>query len=310
MRGKFFHAALTGRESSLVVMATVLIFIILVIRIVQNFFNKKTSTLFPTTLSGQAKWMVLLFGCSSLLAMLALVFETGEIAFDWVTAGLAVLSGISLVFAQLCSMLAMQSGTMVITMVFSTAGLIVPCVFGVLFFNEEMTFWQWSGILIFIAASSLLAASAKDIHQNFSFKTVLLLLGAFFANGGTAVCQKSLTYVNPEGSITLFSLLSFVVPTLVFVLLLFCPVDAEKREPLDRKVYLPTICLAIAMFILNQIVTVATNYVPTSVLFTIPSAGNNIIAAFMAALLFKEKITLKSIIGLTLSVLSLILVVG
>lgn len=294
----------------MVVMAIVLIVLILVIRIVQNFFNKKTSSIFPTTLSGQAKWMALLFGCSSLLAMFALVFETGEIAFDWVTAGLAVLSGISLVFAQLCSMLAMQSGTMVITMVFSTAGLIVPCVFGVLFFNEEMSFLQWSGILIFIAASSLLAASAKDIHQNFSFKTVLLLLGAFFANGGTAVCQKSLTYVNPEGSITLFSMLSFVVPTLVFVLLLFFPVDAEKRESPNRKIYLPTICLAIAMFMLNQIVTVATNYVPTSVLFTIPSAGNNIIAAVMAALLFKEKISLKSIIGLTLSVLSLILVVG
>lgn len=294
----------------LIVMATVLILLILAIRIVQNFFNKKTSSLFPTTLYGQAMWMVLLFGCSSLLAMLTLVFQSDEITFDWTTAGLAVLSGITLVFAQLCSMLAMQSGTMVITMVFSTAGLIVPCVFGVVFFNEEMTLWQWSGILIFIAASFVLAASAKDIHQDFSFKTVLLLLGAFFANGGTAVCQKSLTYVNPEGSITLFSLLSFVVPTLVFVLFLFCPFQAEKREPLNRKIYLPTVFLAIAMFLMNQIVTVATNYVPTSMLFTIPGAGNNIIAAVMAALLFKEKMTLKSMIGLTLSVLSLIMVVG
>ena len=291
-------------------MATVLILLILVIRVVQNFFNKKTSSLFPNTLYGQAMWMVLLFGCSSLLAMLTLVFQTDEITFDWITVGFAVLSGFTLVFAQLCSMLAMQSGTMVITMVFSTAGLIVPCVFGVLFFNEKMTLWQWSGILIFIAASFVLAASAKDIHQNFSFKTVLLLLGAFFANGGTAVCQKSLTYVNPEGSITLFSLLSFVVPTMVFVLFLFFPFQAEKREPLNRKIYLPTVFLAIAMFLMNQIVTVATNYVPTSMLFTIPGAGNNIIAAVMAALLFKEKMTLKSMIGLTLSVLSLIMVVG
>ena len=291
-------------------MGTVLILLILAIRIVQNYFNKKTSSLFPTTLYGQAMWMVVLFGCSSLLAMLTLVFQADGIAFDWITAGFAVLSGTTLVFAQLCSMLAMQSGTMVITMAFSTAGLIVPCVFGVLLFNEEMTIWQWSGILIFIVASFLLAASAKDIHQNFSFKTVLLLLGAFFANGGTAVCQKSLTYVNPEGSITLFSLLSFAVPTLLFVLLLCCPIDNEKREPLSRKLYLPTIFLALAMFLLNQIVTVATNYVPTSVLFTIPGAGNNIIAAVMAAMLFKEKITLKSIIGLALSVFSLILVVG
>ena len=116
--------------------------------------------------------------------------------------------------------------------------------------------------------------------------------------------------MNPEGSITLFSLLSFVVPTMVFVLFLFCPFDAEKQEPLNRKIYLPTVFLAIAMFLMNQIVTVATNYVPTSMLFTIPGAGNNIIAAVMAAMLFKEKITLKSMIGLTLSVLSLILVVG
>ena len=58
--------------------------------------------------------------------MLTLVFQTDDITFDWMTAGFAVLSGITLVFVQLCSMLAMQSGTMVITMVLSTAGLIVP----------------------------------------------------------------------------------------------------------------------------------------------------------------------------------------
>lgn len=299
-----------AQKGSLVVMGILLIILILAIRIVQNFFNKKTSAEFPTTVYGQAMWMVLLFGCSALLAMFTIVFQTGEITFDWITAGLAVLSGITLVFAQLCTMLAMQSGTMVITMVFSTAGLIVPCVFGVLFFNEEMTSWQWIGILVFIAASFILAVSAKDIHQNFSFKTLLLLVGAFFANGGTMVCQKALTYLNPEGSITLFSLLSFAVPTLIFVCFLLCPADAGKREPLSRKIYMPTVVLALAMFLLNQIVTVATNYIPTSILFTVPGAGNNIIAAVMAAILFQEKLSMKTIVGLTLSVLSLILVVG
>ena len=73
---------------------------------------------------------------------------------------------------------------------------------------------------------------------------------------------------------------------------------------------MPTVILALAMFLLNQIVTVATNYLPTSLLFTIPGAGNNIIAAIMAAMLFQEKLTLKTITGLILSVLSLILVVG
>ena len=150
----------------------------------------------------------------------------------------------------------------------------------------------------------------KGYPSEFLVQDAAVARGCVFANGGTMVCQKALTYLNPEGSITLFSLLSFAVPTLIFVCFLLCLADAGKREPLSRKIYMPTVVLALAMFLLNQIVTVATNYIPTSILFTVPGAGNNIIAAVMAAILFQEKLSLKTIVGLTLSVLSLILVVG
>lgn len=286
------------------------IIMIILMRVIQNYFTKRSSALFPDSIPGRVKYMAWLFAMSSLLAMVSLVTGGGIERFDWITVGMATLSGITLVIAQLCMFLAMQSGTMVITSAFMTAGLIVPCVFGVLIFGETMTAWQWCGVAVFIAASFLLSASAKDQNENFSGKTVLLLLGIFLANGGTMLCQKALTYINPTGSVTLFSFCSFAVPAVAFSLYLMVAASRGVTETLNRKIYVPIALLAVALFLINQMVTEATKYVPSAILFTVPSGGNNVIAALLASLCFKEKMTVKSTIGLLLSVVSLVLVLG
>jgi multidrug transporter EmrE-like cation transporter len=173
-----------------------------------------------------------------------------------------------------------------------------------------MTAWQWYGVVVFIVASFLLSASAKDQNNKFSGKTVLLLLGTFLANGGTMLCQKALTYINPTGSVTLFSFCSFAVPAVAFSLYLMVAASRGVTETLNRKIYVPIALLAVALFLINQMVTEATKYVPSAILFTVPSGGNNVIAALLASLCFKEKMTVKSTIGLLLSVVSLVLVLG
>ena len=65
-RGEFIPGRINRQRKFVGSYGNSFVFLILAIRIVQNFFNKKTSSLFPTTLYGQAMWMVLLFGCSSL----------------------------------------------------------------------------------------------------------------------------------------------------------------------------------------------------------------------------------------------------
>ena len=102
------------------------IIMILLMRVVQKYTTKQSSALFPEGINGRVRYMAWLFALSSLLA-LAMLFVGGGIGhFDWLTVGMATISGITLVVAQLCMFLAMQSGTMVITSAFTTAGLIVP----------------------------------------------------------------------------------------------------------------------------------------------------------------------------------------
>jgi len=168
--------------------------------------------------------------------------------------------------------------------------------------------WQWVGIFVFIVASYLLAASAKNSYSNFSYKTVFLLVGSFLANGTTMLCQKMLTFTNPNGNISLFSLFSFAIPAIIFALSLPFGKKENKQEKLNSKIYLPILLLAIALFIINQFATAATKYVSSAVLFALINGGNTIIAAVIAAIFYREKPTWRSITGLVLGLASLMLV--
>lgn len=63
----------------------------------------------------------------------------------------------------------------------------------------------WICIAVFLAAAYMLAGSAKDTNPKFSWKTVVLLVGTFVLNGVTMLCQKTVTYIDPDSSISLFS---------------------------------------------------------------------------------------------------------
>ncbi len=286
------------------------IWVILLLRIVQNFCSKRSSQLFPASMLGQAQYMACLFAISFLLGGIAMCFDPVAFKPDGGMLVIAAVSGATLVLAQLCMLLAMQSGTMVIVTAFATAGLIVPCIAGMLFMGERMSFWQWLGVALFIAASYLLGRSAKVQNGQFNQKTVLLLIGALLANGGTMLCQKLFTFLRPESSVSAFSMLSFAIPACFFALVLLLDKAKGKWEPMNRKLYPPILLLAAALFFMNQLVTKATAYVPSAILFTVPNAGNNAIAAAIAAVWVKEKITAYSLAGLVLSILSVILVLG
>ena len=66
--------------------------------------------------------------------------------------------------------------------------------------------------------------------------------------------------------------------------------------------------LSACVFIINQLATLATAFVPPVILFTFINGGSTIIAAVVAAIVFKEKLTVKSITGIVLGVASLIII--
>ena len=290
-------------------MAAVYIGIILVVRIVQQICGKYKSILFPKTFRGVAK----LFAFTNLLSTvpaLILMLLDGNTTINFITVLTSALSGFALVISSICSLTAMKSGTMVLCSMFSAAGLIVPCIAGVFLFSEPMSWLQWLGIVVLIASSLLLISSAKQIYPQFSLKTVLCLVCSFLGNGLTMLMQMIFSHSTGGGSVSMFSFFTFAIPclTMVLIVLFSGRKSSEKDEKLPKKLLFFAALAGVAVFIVNQLATLASGFTPPAILFAFINGGNTIIAALVAAVMFGEKLTVKSTAGILLGVASLIII--
>ena len=66
--------------------------------------------------------------------------------------------------------------------------------------------------------------------------------------------------------------------------------------------------LSVAVFIINQLATMAAATVSPVILFTFINGGSTIIGAIVAAAVFKEKLTVKSVVGILLGIISLVVI--
>ena len=94
------------------------------------------------------------------------------------------------------------------------------------------------------------------------------------------------------------------------LLLTFIPteVNTKIQYRLSNKLLILGALSAVSVFIINQLATLSTALVSPSILFTFINGGSTIIAAIVAAICFHEKLTLRSILGITIGVVSLIII--
>ena len=288
-------------------MVYVYIAAILFARVIQAVFNKRSSN----RISGVCmsfRYISYQYAISALLGLVLLFFETGGKP-DVLTLLISALSGISLFFSSLFGIYGMKSGTVSLVSIFSTAGLIIPIAAGVFMFDRPISLMQGVGVGIFFISAWLLIKSSRSIYGNFSFKTLLLLLGAMAANGITMLAQQMYTYYAPNGSISMFSFISFGLSSVFGAGMSFIVPNNEKQElKIEKDLIICGIALAGAIFVINQFVTVLTVSLPPVLLFTLVNGGGTVISAVTAAVMYKERLSAASVAGIIAGVISLIII--
>lgn len=292
-------------------MAGLYIFIILLFRVVQAFFNKRSSN--------EIKGATMLLGYSSfqnavsaVLGLILILIAQNGVKVDFLTVFISTFSGITLFFSGFCSIYAMKSGTVSLNSMFGTAGMLIPIIAGVVLFDEAVAPMQIAGLGLFFVSAYLLIQASKTVHTNFSFKTLLLLIGSMVANGCTMLAQQMFTAYVPQGDVSVFSFLSFgIIAALSGI---FYGVSAVKHKEekennrISKSLIVCGIALAAAVFVINQLATLSTKLVSPVILFTFINGGGTIISTLVAAVVYKEKITGKTAIGILTGVASLILI--
>jgi drug/metabolite transporter (DMT)-like permease len=229
----------------------------------------------------------------------------------------------------LCGVYLLTKGTMALSSLFATAGLIVPVIACSFLYDELVEWYQWIALVCFMLGSYFLSVSSKKTYGKFSFSQLLVLIASLLINGTTMLMQKMFGEEVKGGNVSFFSFVSFLsglvlvgLVWLVIALLKKCT-QTKKQVQDDQKFslypqtkmqgklpkdsYLCGFCLAFAVFLINQLITISTPMIQAIILFAVTCGGATIISALVGAIIYKEKVTVNTIIGLVLGIGSLIL---
>ncbi len=285
--------------------------IILLLRLPQNIFNKRSSGIVrgaPAYFAYGAYRYLLSGG----MALVLLLFAGGFSGVSLKALAISAIGAVALGSNLFFGLEALKSGAMVLSSMAGSAGLLLPCVFGIFMFDEPMSLMQLFGILLLIFSGWLLIGYSKKLKGSFTPRTMLLLIGSMLSNGFTMVAQKMFSKYLPDVSVSVFSFLAFgLVGVGMCVGLVPQLTKKEKREEikkLPKALWFYGAGLSTILLIINQLATIAAKVIPSAIMFPINDGGATIITALTGAVVFKEKLTARSVAGLVLGIASLIVI--
>jgi drug/metabolite transporter (DMT)-like permease len=236
--------------------------------------------------------------------------ELPQLVPGWKALGIYALSGISTSVFVVTWLIAVRTSAYVLMNVFLMLGVIVPMCLGSLCYGEAICWNHWAGLGVLLIATLLLCSYNNGIKQKLTGKGFLVLLLSGIANGITSFSQKMLKYEVPGGSAAVFNFYTYVfsAASLGLVLLVYRRSAEEKAQPSP----IPSIMgylvvMAISLF-LNSFFLTKANSIPSAILYPLERGVSMILSGLMAALLFKEKMTVKAIVGLILAFIGLLII--
>ena len=285
---------------------------IALMRVAQKVCSKKVST------EVQGKTFFHYGGYYNLLsALFSLItlFMVGLDGFDFPTVLCALATAVCLAVELFAGIEALKGASLIVNQMFSVGALFIPCIVGIFFFDEPMSIWQWLGLLLFIVAMYFMVAPAqkegKEKTTKITAKTIVMLVITLLAGGGTMVAQKAFAKIVPSGSVAMYSFLMFALNAIILYACYAGSILGEKKKAkeemkqpqgLSKTLLICGLMLAFAVFVINMLVTELGKSVDSAILFSVSYAISIIITILVGSIYYKEKITVKNVIGVVLCV--------
>lgn len=186
--------------------------------------------------------------------------------------------------------------------------LVVPVLFGVLFYQEHLSILQITGVILALAAVYL--ASLKEKHITINRKDLVLPTLVFLGSGiiDTSIKYFEENHLTSE-EIPLFSSMIFGCAALTgFIFIGFKAFKTPLR--INLKNVLGGIALGIPNYfsIFFLIRALRSDILESAALFTLNNVAIVMFSTLLGILMFKERLSLKNWSGVALAVVSIILV--
>jgi drug/metabolite transporter (DMT)-like permease len=204
------------------------------------------------------------------------------------------------------AMTAQRNGVSV-TSIAGKMSVVIPVLFGVVLYNESVTFLKIAGIFIALIAVYLSSVKEDKLAKNGTLLfPVLLFLGS-------GIIDTLLKYVQTnhvdEQDVSIFSGSLFGIAA-IFAFIILTIKTIKKPEPFGLKNIVAGIILGVPNYysIIFLIKALQNKNFESSTLFTINNVAIVIVSTLVGLLFFKEKFSLKNKIGVALAILGIVLV--
>lgn len=225
---------------------------------------------------------------------------------QWFT-GALVLGCLFIIIFNVMAITAQKNGIS-ITSVASKMSVIIPIIFGVYLYNEKAGILKITGILIALIAVFL--ASVKTKENQPLTKSILLPAILFIGSG---IIETSLKFIESSyvenNDIPIFSATIFSCAAMVGIAILGLKFSTKSMMP-DFKSIPAGLALGIVNYYSIYFLLKALQYKgsESSTIFILNNVSIVMLSSVLGFVLFKERLSLKNIIGIILAVIAIILV--
>ena len=204
------------------------------------------------------------------------------------------------------AMTAQKNGVSV-TSIAGKMSVVVPVFFGIILYNESVTFLKIVGIIMALIAVYLSSVKEEKSEKN---GTLLLPILLFIGSGTIDTLLKYIqeNYVADE-DVSIFSGSLFGIAG-AFAFLILVIKTLKKRESFGYKNIIAGIILGVPNYysIIFLIKALQNKNFESSTLFTINNVAIVVVSTLVGLFFFKEKFSVKNKIGVAMAVLAIILV--
>lgn len=237
-----------------------------------------------------------------------------SLAVDTQTLLITLCSGVTTSIFVVTWLISVKHGAYMMLDVFLMLDVCIPIIGGKILYNEPIKATQIIGLIILTVAVFIMCSYNNSIKKKINITSFILLLLCGIANGFTDFSQKMFVNSSPNASIAVFNFYTYLFSavTLLIFYIIFRNSNTSTEKKSEGKILGKIIgyvaVMSVCLYINSFFKTKAAIYIPSVQLYPLNQGTALILSTFMSAVLFKEKLTVKCIIGIITSFIALIII--
>jgi len=276
-----------------------------------GYFGKVTSRLLPGIQDSILSNILRMMLCS-LFGFVVLLLG-GHLAYIKPSPALlliAALSGACSSIGAVIWLVVVKRSAYMLLDVFFTLSVLVPLLASLFLFAEPISVKQWIGVAVLITAVTIMCSYNNQIKEKLSLSSLALLTAMCLLGGLGDFSQKLFVNFLPDVPVAAFNFYAYAFATLTLIFP-YCFLHA-KGHTTDwkgfRKAPFLILGLAVSLFVSTFFRTQAAARLDSVLLYPLNQGSHLILSAAMSAVVFREKLTRKGVIGLITVALGLFII--